>query len=259
MQVIIKVSISNDVTSGLKNDESLHISSNSAHEISKPESDNVSKNVNDAKYANLTAEEKSKLSHWNDFEQKHWGKHRLPYIPDMRNKLANSEMLAIAHSNVEICSRVPQACRKNAVFLINAKNTKDLDDGKSDLNGTFRKSIESKWNAAETEIGEYLKVIAIASNRNILDKNQIDMKINRSENSHELIRNIVYFKDKVDKDSSKIVLQYYIDRRTCGDKEEVEYIASSHGNRKNQKLSDTMKKVFFQILKTSCYIKEKRN
>ena len=52
MQEIIKVSMSNDVTSGLKNDESLHIFSNSAHEISKPESDNVSKNVNDAKYAN---------------------------------------------------------------------------------------------------------------------------------------------------------------------------------------------------------------
>ena len=36
----------------------------------------------------------------------------------------------------------------------------------------------------------------IANKRNILDKNQVYMKINRSENSHELIRNIVYFKDK---------------------------------------------------------------
>ena len=100
------------------------------HEISKPESDNVSENMHDAEYANLTAAEKKKLSHWNDLEQKHWGKHRLPYIPDMRNELANSEMLAIVHSNVEICSWVPQACRKNAVFPINIKSIKDLDDVK---------------------------------------------------------------------------------------------------------------------------------
>ena len=61
-------------------------------------------------------------------------------------------MLAIVHSNVEICSRVPQACRKNAVFLITTKSIKD--DVKSDLNGTFRKSIESKWKTVETEVGE---------------------------------------------------------------------------------------------------------
>ena len=64
-------------------------------------------------------------------------------------------MLAIVHSNVEICSRVPQACRKNAVFLITTKSIKDLDDDiKSDLNGTFRKSIESNWKTVETEVGE---------------------------------------------------------------------------------------------------------
>ena len=55
----------------------------------------------------------------------------------MRNKLTDSEMLATAPCNVDICSRVPQACRKNAVFLINIKSAKDLHDVKSDLNGTF--------------------------------------------------------------------------------------------------------------------------
>ena len=46
------------------------------------------------------------------------------------------------------------------------------------------------------------------------------MKINRSENSHELIRNIVYFKDKGDQVvNSKIVLQYYIDRKIGSEKE----------------------------------------
>ena len=58
-------------------------------------------------------------------KQKHWGKQRLPYIPDMRNKLTNSEMLAIAHSNAEICSRNPQASRINYVFLMNTKSIKN--------------------------------------------------------------------------------------------------------------------------------------
>ena len=81
--------------------------------------------MDDTEIANLTAAEKNKLSHWNDLEQKYWGKHHLPYIPDMRNKLTNSEVLAIVHSSVEICSRVPQACRKNALFLTNTKSIKD--------------------------------------------------------------------------------------------------------------------------------------
>ena len=106
-------------------------------------------------------------------------------------------MLAIVHSNVEICCRVPQACRKNAVFLINMKSIKDLDDVKSDLNDTFRKSIESKWKTVETEISACLKVKVIANQKNKLDKNQVYVKINRSENSDGLIKNIVYFKIKM--------------------------------------------------------------
>ena len=73
------------------------------------------------------------------------------------------------------------------------------------------------------------------------------MKINGSENSHGLIRNIVYFKDKDDQVvNSKIVSQCHIDRKTCGVKEEVEYIAFSNGDSKSQ------------ILKANCYIKEKQ-
>ena len=57
IQEIIKVSISNDVTSDLK-DESSNTFSISGHEISKSESDYVSENMDDAEYANLTAAEK---------------------------------------------------------------------------------------------------------------------------------------------------------------------------------------------------------
>ena len=228
------------------------------HEISKPESD-VSESMDDAEYANLTVAEKNKLSYWNDLEQKYWGKHRLRYIPDMRNKVKNSEMLAIVHFNVIICSQFSQACRKNAVFLINTKSIKDLDDVKSNLNRTFRMSIESTWKMVETEIGECLKIKVIANKRKILDKNQVYMKINRSENSHGLIRNTVYFKGKDDQVvNSKIVLQYYIDRKICGDKEHIEYIASSHGNSKSQKWFYTMKKSVLSNFKSQLFHKGKR-
>ena len=111
----------------------------------------------------------------------------------------------------------------------------------------FKKSIESKWKTVEAKIGECLKVKVIANKRNILGKNQMYMKINGSENSHGLIRNIVYFKDKDDQVvNSKIVSQCHIDRKTCGVKEEVEYIAFSNGDSKSQ------------ILKANCYIKEKQ-
>lgn len=131
MQEIIKVYISNDVTQ-ISKMMNLH-----THlVIQRKKSQNLSLiNMDDAEYANLTTAEKSNLSHWNDLEWKHWGKHRLLYIPNMRCKLINSKMLGIVHSHVEICSRVPQACRKNAVFLINTISIKDLDHLKSDLNG----------------------------------------------------------------------------------------------------------------------------
>ena len=123
----------------------------------------------------------------------------------------------------------------------------------------FKKLIESKWKTVEAKIGECLKVKVIANKRNILGKNQMYMKINGSENSHGLIRNIVYFKDKDDQVvNSKIVSQCHIDRKTCGVKEEVEYIAFSNGDSKSQKSFYTIKKVFFQILKANCYIKEKQ-
>ena len=47
-------------------------------------------------------------------------------------------MFAIVKSNIKIGSCVPQACRRNTIFVIDAQRVKDLDDLKSDLNGTFQ-------------------------------------------------------------------------------------------------------------------------
>ena len=85
------------------------------------------------------------------------------------------------------------------------------------------------------------------------------MKINRSESSHGLIRNVVYFRDKDDQVvNSKTVLQYYVDRKVCGDTEEVGYIASSHGKSKSQKSFYTMKKSVLSNFKSLLLHKGKR-
>ena len=62
---------------------------------------------------------------------------------------------------------------KNTVFLRNAKSIKDLDDVKSHLNDTFKKSIDFKWKTVETETGACLKVNITANKKNKLNKNQL--------------------------------------------------------------------------------------
>ena len=131
---------------------------------------------------------------WERVELRYWGKHRLPYISDVNRKLSNTETLALIRSNFETCSRIPQACRRNSVFVINSNNLKHLDDIKSDLNGIFKRCLEAKCKIFD--INEKC-VKAISSNKNNkLEEEQFFIHINRRENIHGLIRNIVCFKDK---------------------------------------------------------------
>ena len=143
-----------------------------------------------------SSEEKQRLQpqDWERIKLKYWGKHRLPYISDVNRKLSNTETLALIRSNFETCSRIPQACRRNSVFVINSNNLKHLDDIKSDLNGIFKRCLEAKCKIFD--INEKC-VKAISSNKNNkLEEEQFFIHINRRENIHGLIRNIVYFKDK---------------------------------------------------------------
>ena len=75
---------------------------------------------------------------WERVELRYWGKHRLPYISDVNRKLSNTETLSLIRANVETCSRMPQACQRSSVFVINSNDLKHLDDIKSDLTGIFK-------------------------------------------------------------------------------------------------------------------------
>ena len=131
--------------------------------------------------------------------------------------MTNTEMLALIKSNVSTCSTVPQVRRRNAVFVVSTEYIKDLNDFKSDLNGSFQKSLESKWKTAEFEPGEIVSVTVTSNKKQQLTENQILMKVSRSENKQGLVRNIVYFLNKHNQViNSKVILQYYVNRRVCG-------------------------------------------
>ena len=66
------------------------------------------------------------------------GQHNLPYLDDIKRKLSNSESLALIKSSTDTCLRIPQACRRNAIFIINSDHIKNRNDVKSDLNGIFK-------------------------------------------------------------------------------------------------------------------------
>ena len=88
-----------------------------------------------------------------------WGPHKLPYVPSYTRKLKNSEMLALVLSDHRRAARIPQACRKNEVFIIDSLKIENPNDLQSDLNGVFPVCIEIKTYTVNV-ISESVKVAA---------------------------------------------------------------------------------------------------
>ena len=70
---------------------------------------------------------------------------RIPYIIGISRKLFNNEYFSLVSSNVATATKIPQARRQNAIFLVDTSKLKDVNDVKSDLNGAFRKCDEVKY------------------------------------------------------------------------------------------------------------------
>ena len=86
---------------------------------------------------------------WESLGLKYWGQHNFPCRDDIKRKLSNSDSLALIKSSIDTCLRIPQACRRNAIFVINSDHIKNRNDIKSDLNGIFNKCLESKCKTVE--------------------------------------------------------------------------------------------------------------
>ena len=114
---------------------------------------------------------KNSPSDWDECELNFCGKHRLPFIYSVKRKMSNKETLALIKSSVSTCSRVPQACRRNAVFVVNTEYVKDLNDVKSDLNGSFQNSLEPKWKTMEFESGKIVSEKVVSNKKQQLKEN----------------------------------------------------------------------------------------
>ena len=130
---------------------------------------------------------------------------------------------------------MPQACRENSIFVISSNCLKNVEDIQNDLNGVFRMCHEVK--SKIVQINDTIVTVKPNSNKEIVG-GELVMKINRRENEHGLVRNIVYFvNEKKEVLNSKILLQYYINSKVAGNKSKVQYTPSSHGNCRNAEKS----------------------
>ena len=113
----------------------------------------------------------------------------------IKKTLSSAEAAAILASSIPRCERVPQACRRKLIFLIDTKCLKDIEDVKSDLNGVFRKCLEVKHRpvSINSAVAAFnVKVLGKGSSSD-LSNGQTIMHTHRRENDRGLIRHIVWF------------------------------------------------------------------
>ena len=147
---------------------------------------------------------------------------------DIKRKLKNSETYAIVKAEVKLCERVPQPCVENSIFVISSNFLKNVGDIKSDLNDVFRTCHEVK--SKRVQVNYIIVTVKPNSNKEFVE-GEVVKKINRRENDHGLVRNIVYFvNEKKEVLNSKILLQYCINSKVAGNKSKVQYTPSSYGN-----------------------------
>ena len=141
-------------------------------------------------------------------------------------------------SNIEVAPKILQACKQNAVFVIDTTKLKEIEDMKSDSNGVFGKCHEVKYQIFDTVKN---KVVRIGKNK--IDQNELIMRVHRTENIHGLLRSYLCFQDDAQNVySSKLVLLYYLNKNICGDADSISFRVSKHGNAKNEQPFYAVKK-----------------
>ena len=161
--------------------------------------------------------------------------HDLPYLScnNVRKVLTSAEAAALLSSSIQHCSRIPQACRRKAIFLIDSRTLKDARDLQSELNGVFRKCLEVKHRAVTlTEFNGSFKVNILTKTTAAGQRDQIIMHTHRKENGHGLIRHIAWFSKNDQILHDTILLQYVINKDVCGAVDEVAFTVKKHGNSK---------------------------
>ena len=130
-------------------------------------------------------------------------------------------------------TRTPQGCKKNAIFVVDSSNLGHPDDVQSDLNGVYKKCMEVKSHVVEiTEGCSGKQSVKVKARKKMpLVDNQWYLRVNRKANESGLTRNISYFINDSDEIlENSIIMQYVIDKRVCGDVDEIQFKVKPHGN-----------------------------
>ena len=132
---------------------------------------------------------------WERVELRYWGKHPIPHVSDVNRKLLNTETLTLTRIKLLNLLKNTSRLARSSIFVINSNNLANLDVIKSDVDGIFKRCLEANCKIFDDTNDKCVKVVPSNIN-NKLKEGQVFIHINRRENIHGHIWNIVYFKDK---------------------------------------------------------------
>ena len=176
----------------------------------------------------------SNPDNWKKSEQSKWGPYGLPYISTQGSKLKFSEQLAVIKAHLPKATRIPQGCRRNAIFIIDSQHVKHLNDIQSDLNGVFKKCLEIKRYVVDVSRNATgSQNMKVHREKKELGPEQLYLQVNRKQNTFGLTRDISYLLDNEGRVfENSVILQYIVDKNICGNVEEIKYKVPQHGNAK---------------------------
>ena len=164
---------------------------------------------------------------------------KIPYIRGISCKLYSNEHFSLVSSKVATPTKISQACRQNVIFLADSRKLKDVNDVKSDLNGTFRKCYEVKC-----KIFDIIEKKVVSNEKRKLSEHELRIRVHRTENIYGLIRSFVFLEyNRWCIFCNRLVLQYHIAKDICGNVDSVTYQVLKHGNSKIEKAFKAIKKV----------------
>ena len=166
-------------------------------------------------------------------------------------KLSNFEIYQGILSSFPTCKSVPQACRRNSIFFIDTSNLKHLDDVKSDMNGVFHDTLDTRRKKVRpSPTNLKLEEKHFKGGKSELTEGSYAMSVNRRRNKAGLVRHIAYFTDNSGKIlQNKICLQYYVDVSVAGVADQVDFTVNPHGNAGGSKAFHPIKKSTLEGLK----------
>ena len=191
-----------------------------------------------------------------------WGPYKTPSLSGIRKRLSVEQILNLAAltPSKEKAMRTPQACRENAVFIIDSNKINHPDDVASDGNGKFTKPKEirtTKINFTQDEDGYKVKAVQ-RDLGNTLGENELYTHVNYKSNAFGLSRCYTFFTNDANRVLfNSIVLQYIADPQKAVNGRII-FTPESHGLSKCQDQYYPRKKSTLDEIKNRLINKEKR-